>query len=396
MSIQRKFKVGLIGTGGRCRSYANPYAKCPEMEIVAMADPSEQSRLDTVAQSGIKNKVSHYGDYRELLAKHNDLDGVVISTPNHLHRETAIPFIERGIPIALEKPIATTIGDAEMILDAARIHNTRILVGFVLRSTPYYRKIHEVLCGGEIGRILNVQADELVDREVSSIINRGGWRRYVRFSGGSMMEKSSHDLDMLNYLIGSHPVSMNCYGGSMFFRPNPNIPDTCDKCTLKNCQYAADRHWYLPKEELNLCIFNVDKDIADNQSVNIQYANGTIANFMLSFNCFGPRSGRNIHIVGTRGRLWGNIDEKSISVFDNQTEQTRKIEIEGGSGGHNGGDDSHAMELLRMMKEPGYVPQQDAYAGYLSSVMCIAADTSMREGRRLDFRYGAHGYIMLN
>lgn len=401
----KKYRVALVGTGARSLCYARAYAGSDEIEVAAMADPDPGNRKAVIARAGLKGAIAEYARWQDLLARHADLDGVVICTPNHLHAEIAVPCLERGIPVALEKPMCTTLADCERVLETARARQGRLLIGFVLRSSPYYRKIHAMIASGAIGRVLTVQADELASFGVSSVICRGGWRRHTRFSGGSMMEKSSHDLDMLNWLIGSRPVALSAFGGALLFRPNPNLPAACPDCPHRECPYfakpafseaAGDHvlHDFLGPER-HACIYNIDKDVADNQSVSLQYANGAIANFMLSFNCGGERAGRNFHAVGTRGRLWGNIEANELNLYQNATRQTTRVDLGPVASGHNGGDEAHAMELLRMMKSPGYQPDQDAYAGYLSTALCIAADRAMTEGRLVRLRYAGDGRITL-
>ncbi len=400
----KKYKVGIIGNGGRSVCYGRAYAKSEEIEVTAIADPCGQNQQTMLHMTGLAGrKPVLYSDWRELYERHPDLDGVVVATPNYLHRESAVPFLERGIPVALEKPMTTTMGDSEAILDAVDTNNGRILIGFVLRSTPFYRKIHELIEADTIGRILTVQADELGSYGVTSIISRSPWRRYVKYSGGSMMEKSSHDIDLLNWLIGSRPTAVSSFGGSLLFRPNPLFPAACKDCLHDKCKYN-DKPEFNPnagdeilqnfvREGNDLCIYNIDKDVADNQSVSIQYANGAIANFMLSFNCSGPRAGRNFHAVGTRGRIWGNIDDSELWVYRNAEGRAERHELTVSGVGHNGGDENHALELLRMMRDTAYRPDQDAYAGYLSNAVCIAADISAAEARQLRFRYDARNYI---
>ena len=146
-------------------------------------------------------------------------------------------------------------------------------------------------------------------------------------------------------------------------------------------------------ESNSRCIYNIDKDTADNQGVSIQYQNGAIANFMMCFNCSGPYSGRNFHAVGTKGRIYGNLEARELHLYDNRKKQDFRIEIPVVEGGHNGGDVRHALELLKMMKDPLYRPQPDAYAGYLSNAVCIAADLSRLEKRQIQFRYDADNFI---
>ncbi|OGV58381.1 MAG: hypothetical protein A2X49_10465 [Lentisphaerae bacterium GWF2_52_8] len=403
----KKYKVAIIGNGGRSVSYGKAYSKCADVEVVALAD-SNPKNTRTMAKMSNLSGFASYCDWRELYDKHPDLDAVVIVTPNSLHREMAIPFIERGIPLALEKPITTTMQDSEAILRAAKKHRCRMLIGFVLRSAPFYKKVRELLDLGAIGNVLNIQADELGSYGVSSIICRSPWRRYQATSGGSLMEKSSHDMDLLNWFSGSRPVSVNSYGGRLLFNPNPNFPELCIDCGHKECKYHSTPEFSLAagdavlqdfaqhRDAEQVCIYNVDKDVADNQSVSIEYSNGTIANFMLSFNCSGPRSGRNFHAIGTKGRIWGNVEENELFLFENQSGKTSKIELGKIECGHSGGDEGHALELVKMLRDPSYMPAQDDYAGYLSNAVCIAADISRIEKRRIAFCYDADGFISFN
>ena len=386
--MMKKYKVAFIGTGSRSTTYARAYAKHQdEIDVVALCDASAENIRIMAERTALPKTFAKYSNYRQVLDKHPDLDGVVVSTPNYLHRETAIPFIERGIPVALEKPMTTTMADGEAVLETAKRHNTRLLIGFVLRSTPFYSKVYELLSGGAVGRVVAIEADELAGYGETSTISRRPWRRYSKFSGGALMEKSSHDLDLMSWFIGSRPVSVNSFGGSLVFNPNPLLPEKCAGCPMKDCVYGK-----IPPDNTD-CIYNVQKDVVDNQCVNINYANGAIVSFIMCFNTTGEKAGRNLHVIGQKGRLWGNHGENEIFVFDNLKKETvsHKTKIDGS--GHGGGDEKHALELLQMMKDPEYRPAQDAYAGYLSGALCIASDISRVEGQRVNFRYGENDYI---
>ncbi len=122
-----------------------------------------------IAKSKLENDIAEYSDFRKMLQEHNDLDGLVISSPNHLHLEHAVYCLELGLPIILEKPLATNMEDCERIMDAAKANNGRCILGFVLRSTPFYSKINELLSLNTMGRVIAIQADELPGRIVSSV-----------------------------------------------------------------------------------------------------------------------------------------------------------------------------------------------------------------------------------
>ncbi len=402
----KKFKIGFIGTGGRSVAYAKFYAASPEVEVVALADPDANHRKAMQKMSELTSQPAEFDDFRVMLNEFGSvLDGIVIASPNHLHAEHAVECFKLGIPVALEKPLATTMGDCEAILNAERENNGRSVLGFVLRSTPFYSKIFELISSGAIGAICSIQADELPGLGVSSIMNRGFWRRNTATSGGAMLEKSSHDMDLLNWITESRPISLNSYGGNRIFNPSPLLPEICAECSqAKVCQYFQEpvfsehedegeeiMHKFIRHD--SRCIYNIKKDIYDTQNVAIEYENGAIVNFMLTFNCMGELSGRNFHAVGTRGRIWGNLHKAQVYHYDNVSDHLEIHDCSGDGTGHGGGDKLHAFELLNMIKDPGYRPGQNATAGYIASAMCFAADLSLREARRINFRYDRHGYI---
>ena len=403
--MSKKFKIAIIGCGARSIAYAKNLTASDEIELVACADPDREHLRTMLSYTKIKEEdLRIYPDWKDLCENEKDLDGAVIVTPNFLHHLPAAEIIKRGIPLALEKPLTNSMKDSEFLLDVVREHRPQLLIGFVLRSTPFYRKIREVLDSGRIGSVISIQADELVTPGVSSVISRSPWRRHAALSGGTMMEKCSHDMDLINWFAGARPIAVNSFGGSLLFRPNPNLPKKCADCKVKDsCLYFREPPFSeaagdstLQKtldDSMSQCIFNIDKDVADNQVVSILYSNGVLANFTLAFNCRGKRAGRNIHIIGTRGRVWGNIDENQIGVCDTATGESEIIDIPVTETGHNGGDRKHAMTLLDMMKDPSYRPNQDAYAGYLSNALCIASDISAAEARQIRFQYDANGFI---
>lgn len=400
------YKVAFIGTGGRSECYARAYRDCDDVEIVALVDPLEKHRQVFCSNTDITCP-TQYDRWEDLYDNHTDLDGLVVCSPNHLHAEHAVPFLERGLSIALEKPLATTPDDCRAILRAQRTGGGKTLLGFVLRSSPFYSTVYSLIGEGAIGRVVSIQADELPGIGVSSIMNRSPWRRYTQSSGGSMLEKSCHDMDLLSWLTGSRPTWLNSCGGTHIFGPNPSVADRCDACGVTDtCAYSktptpeqlqesggTGKAGYYREDDV--CIYNADKDVIDNQSVQIEFENGCLVNFMLTFNCMGQQASRNIHAVGTRGRVWGNLHDAKVYHHDNATDRTRSIDCSGDGSGHGGGDRVHALELVRMMAQADYHPEQDAAAGYLSAMMSFATDISRTEARRVYFRYRGRDHIDL-
>ena len=141
-------------------------------------------------------------------------------------------------------------------------------------------------------------------------------------------------MDILNWMMGCRPASMNSYGGSLIFQPSPALPAVCDECPVaETCQYyrkpvfsshedegEQTLHQFIRED--NRCIYNIDKDCADVQSIGIEYESGAVVNFVMNFHCMGPKASRNFHAIGHKGRVWGNLHEKRVFWHDNLSGKT--------------------------------------------------------------------------
>lgn len=398
------FKIAMIGTGGRSVSYARHYVDCKDLKVVAMADPLPQNRKAMVQRTGLKGKIAEYDDWREMLDKHKDLDGCVICSPNHVHADQGVACLERGMRVILEKPIAQNKEGCDRLW-AAEINNEgRSAIGFSLRTSAFYEKVAELVLGGAVGRVNSIQADELIGWGVSSIINRNEFKRFVKYYGSLILSKTCHDIDILNWLMGCRVTATNSFGSRRIFTPNPSLPETCDKCGVaKTCRYYKeptlaegenpdDKHIVEMMRDNNRCIYNIEKDVIDTQVASFEYESGAVANFTITMNTAGPKSTRNIHVVGMRGRVWGNVAEKKVYHYDNESEKLTVHEPQDDGSGHGGGDKRLAMTILDMMKDPDHQPLQSMQAGYNSAIACLAAEQSRLEGRRVDIVYDTEGF----
>jgi len=124
-----RLKAAVIGVGHLGQHHARILASIPDVELVAVSDARpEQAKL--VAERVGTNVVS---DYRELLDR---VDMVSVAVPTTYHRQVAGAFLERGIPTLIEKPLATTLEEAEQLVDLAQARNTILQVGHIERFNP--------------------------------------------------------------------------------------------------------------------------------------------------------------------------------------------------------------------------------------------------------------------
>ena len=187
-------KLGIIGLGARADVYSHRLVVNPEFKehtVVATCDIDE-TRLEyfTNAHFGKQEKLpTKYLDWKDLLAD-PEVEGVLITTPDHAHMEIALAAMEKGLPMILEKPIEAAPERAVEIYKAGRDYDKTIALGFVLRYTNFYEKIKEIVDSGELGTLVSLTASENLDKNHSSSYFRR-WHRYNKFSGGMMNTKCS-------------------------------------------------------------------------------------------------------------------------------------------------------------------------------------------------------------
>ena len=136
--MSKKFKIAIIGCGARSIAYAKNLTASSEVELVACAEPDREHLRTMLSYTSVKEEdLRIYDDWKALCDNEKSLDGAVIVTPNYLHHQPASEIIRRGIPLVLEKPLTTTMKDSESLLEVVRDYRPQMLVGFVLRSTPF-------------------------------------------------------------------------------------------------------------------------------------------------------------------------------------------------------------------------------------------------------------------
>jgi len=143
---QNRIGVGIIGAGFIGCSHARAARENPQVELVAIADMDERRGRAAVSEYGGE----YYRDYNRMLER-NDLDAVIICTPDHLHLEPSVAAANAEKHILLEKPLASTLEDADRILEAAEKKRVRLMVGHSLRFNLPYAHLRDCLRKGDIG-----------------------------------------------------------------------------------------------------------------------------------------------------------------------------------------------------------------------------------------------------
>ena len=191
MAANQKVRIGVVGVGHLGKHHAR-LLKGLDCELVAVADPSEAARAHATATWN----VPAFADHRELFGK---VDAVSVVVPTKLHREVATVFLENGIDVLVEKPIARTSADGQVLVDLAKRHGRVLQVGHVERFNPALRGIATI---GQSARY--IESHRLAPFSFRST------------DIGVVLDLMIHDLDLVLALVRSEIVSVEAFGGAVF------------------------------------------------------------------------------------------------------------------------------------------------------------------------------------
>lgn len=186
-------RLAICGLGLVGQRHAEAIAQVPEAGLAAVVDPAENGRALAAAR-GIP---CH--DSIDAMFDAQPVDGVILSTPTPLHVEQALGIVARGCPVLVEKPIATTARDARVLVEASEARGVPVLVGHHRRHNPLIRKAHEVISGGQIGKVRAVQATCWFYKP-DAYFDAAPWRK--KTGAGPISVNLVHDVDLIRHLCG--------------------------------------------------------------------------------------------------------------------------------------------------------------------------------------------------
>lgn len=361
--------VAIVGAGSRGHGYASYALRHPEtIKVVAVADPDDFRRNRIVREHNIAPE-NIFNTYQEMLERPRLADAVIISTQDKLHVEPTVAFAAKKYHILLEKPMATTEEDCRKICDAVNEAGVVFGVCFVLRYSPYFRKLRELIHSGVIGELVTFRHIEKVGywHQAHSFV-RGNWRNSTE-SCPMLLAKSCHDLDILNFLIGKKCLDISSFGSLKFFRKENQPAGAADRCMqckfADECVYSAKKfyfgrlnagmhHWPLSvvtetytaealTKALNegpygRCVFACDNDVVDNQVLNFVYEGGITGNMTMT--AFSDDVCRESEFRGTHGVISGDGSKIKVVCFGESECKIYDVNAASQSlaGGHGGGD----------------------------------------------------------
>ncbi len=391
-SAAKTLRVALIGTGWYGKSDLFRLIQVADVEVIALCDVDKKI-LDAAGALVAKRQKSGavpklYGDYRKLL-KENQLDIVLIGTPDHWHALQMIEAVKAGAHVYVQKPISVDVMEGEAMVAAARKYNKVVQVGTQRKSTPHLIDVkNKVVDAGLLGKIKHVEMccyysmrnntnpplepiPDFLDYEMwtgpaplrpyDGIPHIRWWRAFMEYGNGITGDMCVHMYDTVRWMLKlGWPKKISSEGGIYMFKDaKSNISDT---------QTAVFEH-----DELN-CIWT-------------HRSWGTAAN---------PEYPWSFTLYGEKGTLWASTMKAEFIPADPKGEKIKfecffekekypedlteeKIELNAAPATR-----LHMLDFLKAIDNKT-LPVADIEQGHISTACCILANVSMKLGRPLSY-----------
>ena len=390
-----QIKAVVVGYGERGSIYADYAKRYPdEMKIEGVVD-TDSFRLGLAKEKFGLSDEQCFTDFNALLAKGKIADFAIVATMDRLHYEQAKALMLQNYHLLLEKPIVNNSKELQELKQIAEERNLKIMVGHVLRYTPFYGAIKQAILDGKIGEIMHMETTEFVGTvHADCCYIRGKWNKEETCGSGMLLAKCCHDFDLLCWLNNQTvPTDVVSYGGRSFIVPEKAPEGSTDKCYegcphIDTCRFSAKALYidnclmpyysYMPlcnalkkdykdltleekieslktTNPMGVCSYKTGSDLVDHQTVMLKFKNGSTATH--SMMTAVPRGGRKIHIVGTGGEIEGFFESNKFVIrnfdFSTSTYKETEVNVTGQvipGVGHGGGDIVLIGDVVKRMR----------------------------------------------
>ena len=395
----------LIGAGARGQIYARYAQEHPEeLRIIAVAEPKADRRALMCRAYGIPADRA-FSNWEDLLARPQMADAALICTLDDMHTEPTLAALKQGYHVLLEKPMSNSETECRAIAAAAEEAQRVLSVCHVLRYTPFYRTIKQLIDDGQVGEVASLSQVENVGywHHAHSFV-RGNWRCSEQTSP-MILQKSCHDMDILLWLSGQRCTRVSSFGSLHHFDAAHAPQDAPLRCT-DGCPYDAGKIYLTdnvgwPTDMLTTdlsregrlkalregpygrCVYHCDNDVVDRQVVNLEFDNGAVAGFTMT--AFTTDMARQLKVCGTKGQITADMNANTVSLHRFGESGPREITLETppqtNNYGHGGGDYYLMRDFVRAVQSGGDGNLSSARVSLQRHLICFAAERSRVERR---------------
>jgi predicted dehydrogenase len=252
-----KLRVGVVGAGAMGRSHVRVYSEMEDANLVAVCDNNNE-QLEKINE---KLDMKKYNDVNKMIKKEK-LDAVSVCVPTKFHKDVASKFINNGINVLIEKPLASDAVEGEEIVKKAKEKNVKLFVGHIERFNPCVIELKKKIANNELGKIYKVHCTRMSPFP----------QRVVDV--GVIIDLAIHEIDIIKYLIDAK----------------------IRKVYAETAQRIHSEH-----EDLMMGILKLDNDVLG----------------IIDVNWVTPRKIREITITGEKGMLKANYLTQDIVFYEN-------------------------------------------------------------------------------
>lgn len=369
-------KIGIIGYGKRGRAMVKKLINnYPDMQLTAICDVNLNAVPERLKEDGFsQSSVALFTDADEMLRRAS-LDGVFVSTNCDSHHIYARKVIQAGIPMFLEKPVATTMEHYHFLYECLGLQKAPVVVSFPLRASTLVRDVKDIVDSGVIGTVEHAQ--------IYNNVHYGGvyfhsWYRDNEKIQGLFLQKATHDLDMVNYILGAKPVEVCAMTSQRVFGGNKPAGLTCRACSERESCPESPENLKLQHDDSHGpdCCYGVDCKNEDSGSAIFRYESGMHISYSQNFFIRKEARGRGGKLFGEKGTVEFDLYRNQIRIIDHRFPKVNTITYDASAMEHFGGDDNlirNFHDLVAGKTNQSIAPLE---AGLLSALMCIQAKKS--------------------
>ena len=201
-------RLALVGCGRNAAALAAAAAAADLCKLIVAADIDPKAANDLARDA---NARAHVGDLESLLeSDDNDVQAVIVNTPNDSHADIALAAIAAGRHVLVEKPLALSADAADEVRRQADRAGVRLMVAHTLRFMPANVQVHRALAAGELGKPGMLRSHRWLRRFPGP---PGGWKHDLSRSGGLFVHEAVHEIDQALWLIDERPTHVHALAG---------------------------------------------------------------------------------------------------------------------------------------------------------------------------------------
>lgn len=352
----------------------------PDLDVAAVADPNPAAAK--AALESVYTRQSRFFNSLEDALNAGNYDGVIIATRCNLHTGLAIQVMRLNLPMFLEKPVGISEEEIAALAEAERDYKAQAVCSFPLRVSPLCALAKSIVQSGKLGAVEQAQA---VNNVPYGGVYYHNWYRDDSITGGLWLQKATHDVDYVTYLLGLRPTEVCAMDAKRVFGGGKPAGLKCEGC--KENRSCPESPFVLETQRFEdvtggYCCFAKDVGNQDSGSAILRYETGMHAVYTQNFYARKAAAKRGVRLLGTRATLEFDWYTGELSVFSHDLPAVERHSFDTGQMSHFGGDKVLAKSFLEVCRGGDSVAPLSA--GILSARVCLRAEASSRTGKFLE------------